>query len=63
MKNSFKELDTGDLEELLENVVQKCIDICKEKGNNVAQTYGPASLNMSFMANDCAKAIKDYFKE
>lgn len=44
-------------------VVNECVDICREQGNNVAQTYGPASLNMSFMANDCAAAIKKHFKE
>lgn len=40
-------------------IVNECIDICKEQGNNVAKAYGPARLNMSFMANDCAAAIKE----
>lgn len=44
-------------------IVGKCVDICKEQANIVSQKYGPASLNMSFMANDCAQAIKEHFKE
>jgi hypothetical protein len=46
-----------------ELIVGKCIDICKEQSRMVSQKYGPASLNMSFMANDCAQAIKEHFKE
>lgn len=44
-------------------VVNECADICRDQVYNVSQTYGPASLNMSFMANDCAAAIKKHFKE
>jgi hypothetical protein len=46
-----------------ELIVGKCVDICKEQANIVSTKYGPARLNMSFMANDCAQAIKEHFKE
>ena len=52
-----------DLEKFAELIVGKCVDICKEQSMIVSQKYGPASLNMSFMANDCAQAIKEHFKE
>ena len=64
MKKAFSDLMVdGSVDTLLENVVQKCVDICKEQANIVSQKYGPARLNMSFMANDCAQAIKEHFKE
>jgi uncharacterized protein YutE (UPF0331/DUF86 family) len=50
-------------EKFAELIVGKCIDICKEQATLVSTKYGPARLNMSFMANDCAQAIKEHFKE
>lgn len=44
-------------------IINDCVDICHDQANNVSKTYGPARLNMSFMANDCAAAIKEHFKE
>jgi hypothetical protein len=58
--SGFREFDVDLFAEL---IVGKCIDICKEQANIVSTKYGPASLNMSFMANDCAQAIKEHFKE
>lgn len=64
MKKAFSDLMVdGSVDTLLENVVQKCVDICKEQATIVSTKYGPARLNMSFMANDCAQAIKEHFKE
>jgi hypothetical protein len=58
--SGFREFDVALFAEL---IVGKCVDICKEQANIVSTKYGPARLNMSFMANDCAQAIKEHFKE